>query len=125
MARVGLVADTHNRRPPQLSTGQCQRVAIARALVVEPDVLLCDEAVSALDMIVRKQILDLLQDLQRTFGFAIVMISHDIRVIRHFCQMVAVMKDGRFLEFVPTGLLGQEPGSDYTRSLFDSEMRML
>jgi peptide/nickel transport system ATP-binding protein len=125
LARVGLAADTQNRRPPQLSTGQCQRVAIARALVVEPDVLLCDEAVSALDMIVRKQILDLLQDLQRTFGFAIVMISHDIRVIRHFCQMVAVMKDGRFLEFVPTGLLGQEPGSDYTRSLFDSEIHML
>ena len=121
LERVGLDADTQNRRPPQLSTGQCQRVAIARSLVVEPDVLLCDEAVSALDVILQKQILDLLRDLQQAFGFAIVMISHDIRVIRHFCQMVAVMKDGRFLEFAPTGLLGQEPSSDYTRSLFDGE----
>jgi peptide/nickel transport system ATP-binding protein len=124
LEQVGLGADIQNRRPPQLSTGQCQRVGIARALVAEPDVLLCDEAVSALDMIVQKQILDLLQTLQRIFGFAVVMISHDIRVIRHFCQRVAVMKDGRFLEFVPTGLLGREPGSDYTRSLIDSEIHI-
>lgn len=99
---VGIHGDTLKRCPPQLSTGQCQRIAIARALVVEPDVLICDEAVSALDMILQKQILELLLTLQQSIGFAHIMISHDIRVIRHSCERVAIMDDGFFIDIIST-----------------------
>lgn len=95
---VGITGDMQQRKPPQLSTGQCQRIAIARALVLEPKVLLCDEPVSALDMSVQAQILSLLQRLHKQFGFAILMISHDMRVLRTFCHEIAVMDEGRFSE---------------------------
>lgn len=101
LEEVGIRAEAQRRRPPQLSTGQCQRVAIARALALKPDVLICDEAVSALDMSVQAQILELLQRLQRQLGFSIVMISHDVRVLRAFCHQIAVMHDGNFIEIVP------------------------
>ncbi|XID95583.1 ABC transporter ATP-binding protein [Paenibacillaceae bacterium WGS1546] len=95
---VGIVGDMQARKPAQLSTGQCQRIAIARALALGPQVLLCDEAVSALDMSVQSQILALLRRLHKQFGFSIVMISHDIRVLRSFCHNIAVMDEGRFRE---------------------------
>jgi len=98
LREVGIADEAQTRRPPQLSTGQCQRIAIARALVLRPDILICDEAVSALDMSVQAQILELLQRLQRQFGFAILMISHDIRVLRAFCHHIAVMSSGSFGE---------------------------
>ncbi|MGG3281134.1 ABC transporter ATP-binding protein [Paenibacillus solani] len=95
---TGIHGDAQNRRPPQLSSGQCQRIAIARALVLEPDILICDEAVSALDMYVQGQILALLQKLTHQFKFSILMISHDIRVLQLFCQHIAVMNHGTFCE---------------------------
>lgn len=117
---VGIYDEAQDRRPMQLSTGQCQRVAIARALVVEPDLLICDEAVSALDMILQKQILCLLKRLQELWGFAVLMISHDIRVIRYFCQSTAVMMDGKILEKLPSEKL-YESRNDCTRKLLENE----
>lgn len=124
LEQVGISAEMQNKRPPQLSTGQCQRVAIARALVVEPDLLVCDEAVSALDMILQKQILELIKKLQQQFGFAIIMISHDIRVIRNFCQRVVVMKEGRLLQSLPVELLTTENSNEYVRELLACEIKM-
>lgn len=95
---VGITGSAQYRRPPQLSTGQCQRIAIARALALQPDVLVCDEAVSALDMNVQARILELLQHLHQKFGFSIIMISHDVRVLRAFCHHIAIMHEGKFIE---------------------------
>lgn len=117
---VGIAGDMLKRRPPQLSTGQCQRIAIARALVLQPEVLICDEAVSALDMSVQAQILALLQRLHRQHGFAILMISHDMRVLRSFCHRIAVMSDGSFCEIQAADALVQESKHPYTRRLIES-----
>jgi len=94
LSEVSISGDARHRRPPQLSSGQCQRIAIARALVLRPDVLICDEAVSALDMRTQAQIISLLKRLHRQYGLAIVMISHDVRVLRSLCHRIAVMHDG-------------------------------
>ena len=120
--QVGIDDNAGARRPPQLSTGQCQRVAIARALVLEPDVLICDEAVSALDMTIQAQILALLRDLHKKLGFSILMISHDIRVLRHFCHLIAVMKDGNFCEISNAKKLLVDSKDTYTKSLLASEL---
>lgn len=114
---VGITGDLLNRRPPQLSTGQCQRIAIARALVLRPEVLICDEAVSALDMSVQAQILALLQRLHKQFGFSILMISHDIRVLRSFCHHIAVMNNGSFSEVKRASALLHESKQSYTQLL--------
>lgn len=119
---VGIDGDTLHRCPPQLSTGQCQRIAIARALVVEPELLICDEAVSALDMILQKQILDLLLDLQKSIGFAYIMISHDARVIRHSCEKVAIMNNGVFVDMVSTDRLTDQSENKFIRHLLSSEL---
>ena len=121
---VGIDGDTLYRCPPQLSTGQCQRIAIARALVVEPELLICDEAVSALDMILQKQILDLLLNLQKSIGFACIMISHDARVIRHSCERVAIMNNGVFVDMVSTDRLTVQSENKFTRCLLSSELHI-
>lgn len=92
---VGISKEEQGKRPPQLSTGQCQRIAIARALILQPQLLICDEAVSALDMVVQKQVLDLLAELQRKLHFSILLISHDIRILKCFCSRIAVMENGK------------------------------
>jgi peptide/nickel transport system ATP-binding protein len=122
--QVGISDSVKIRRPPQLSTGQCQRIAIARALILEPEILLCDEAVSALDMRIQTQILELLRRLHLQFQFSILMISHDIRVLRHFCDLIAVMKDGCFCEIGPTETLLAESSQPYTQSLLKCEYAM-
>lgn len=114
--QVEIREEAQMRRPPQLSTGQCQRIAIARALVLKPDILICDEAVSSLDMSIQAQILDLLHRLQQQFGFSILMISHDIKVLRSFCHHIAVMKDGTFCE-VRTADELRESEQSYTQLL--------
>lgn len=113
---VGIRGEALHRRPPQLSTGQCQRIAIARALAPQPDVLLCDEPVSALDMNIQAQILTLLERLQRQFGFSLMIISHDTRVLRSFCHEIAVMEQGTITEVLPANRL-QESERPYTRLL--------
>ncbi|RCW77021.1 ABC transporter ATP-binding protein [Saliterribacillus persicus] len=124
LKEVGISSDMHARKPPQLSTGQCQRIAIARALVLRPEVLICDEAVSALDMHVQAQILKLLQQLHQKFEFAILMISHDIRVLRSFCHTIAVIDQGRFCEVRPANALEKESKNAYTKKLFHSALEM-
>ena len=119
LARVGLPADSINRYPHQFSGGQRQRVGIARALAVKPQMLICDEAVAALDVSVQAQIINLLMDIKRDSSLAMIFISHDLGVIRHLCDRVAVMYLGRVVELGETEQLFAAPMHPYTRMLLD------
>jgi peptide/nickel transport system ATP-binding protein len=123
LARVGLDADAMPRYPHEFSGGQRQRIAIARSLTLAPDVLVLDEAVSALDVSVQAQVLNLLKDLQDQLGLAYVFISHDLAVVRFMADEVLVMKDGRVLEHRPTEALLAQPHDDYTRRLIGAVPR--
>jgi oligopeptide transport system ATP-binding protein len=114
---VGLPAASLSCYPHQFSGGQCQRIAIARALMVQPSLLICDEVVSALDVSVQAQVLNLLMTLQRDLGLAMVFISHDLAVVRHICDEVAVIYRGRLLELGPALSLCAQPAHPYTRDL--------
>jgi ABC-type glutathione transport system ATPase component len=114
---VGLPADSADRFPHQFSGGQRQRIAIARALITNPRILLADEAVSALDVSVRAQVLNLLADLVDAYSLTLVFVSHDLNVIRHLCDTVAVMRSGRIVECGRTDQLYADPQHPYTRQL--------
>jgi peptide/nickel transport system ATP-binding protein len=121
LSAVGLDPDqVADRRPHQFSGGQCQRVSIARALVLEPEVLICDEPVSALDVSVQAQILNLLEDMKHRYGLTLVFIAHDLGVVRNISDRVAVMYLGRICELGETQALFDDPVHPYTRLLVSS-----
>jgi len=117
---VGLDSRFLPRFPHELSGGQRQRVAIARALMLEPDLLVCDEPTSALDVSVRAQVINLLAELKQRIDLALLVISHDLAVVRHLCDSIAVMYLGRVVEFAPAGELLSAPRHPYTRALLSA-----
>jgi oligopeptide transport system ATP-binding protein len=123
LERVGLHADSMARYPHEFSGGQRQRIGIARALAVEPEFIVCDEPVSALDVSIQAQIINLLLELQETMGLAYLLVSHDLAVVQHASHRVAVMYLGRVVEQAPADQLYQEPRHPYTRALFAAAPR--
>lgn len=123
LTQVGLAPDLLDRYPHQLSGGQRQRVGLARALALSPRLVVCDEPVSALDVSVQAQMLNLLADLQRVQGLTYVLISHDLGVVRHSADRVCVMFLGRVCEVGPTQALFSAPRHPYTKFLLDSVPR--
>ncbi|MBV7522616.1 ABC transporter ATP-binding protein [Ensifer sp. ENS12] len=117
IAKVGLPADAINRYPHEFSGGQRQRIGIARALLLNPDLIVCDEPVSALDLSIQAQILNLLVEMKKEFGLSYLFISHDLSVVRYFCDRVLVMYLGRIVESADNETLWSDPRHPYTRAL--------
>lgn len=120
LQKVGLQPEHYDRYPHEFSGGQRQRIVIARALALQPSFIICDESVSALDVSVQAQVLNLLNDLKKEFGFTIVFISHDLGVVRYFSDRIIVMNKGKIEEIGPADEIYEHPQSAYTQKLIDA-----
>ncbi|ODT67983.1 MAG: oligopeptide ABC transporter ATP-binding protein OppF [Pelagibacterium sp. SCN 63-23] len=120
MEKVGLSANMINKYPHEFSGGQCQRIGIARALITRPKLIVCDEAVSALDVSVQAQVINLLMDLQKELGVSLLFIAHDIAVVRHIAQRIMVLYFGEVVEIGSSEQVVMAPQHDYTKKLIAS-----
>jgi len=120
LERCGLWRKAADRYPHEFSGGQRQRIGVARALALEPRLIICDEPTSALDVSIQSQILNLLQDLQDDFGLSYLFISHDMAVIHHVCDRIAVMLDGKLVEIGDRDQIIKDPQHDYTKALLSA-----
>jgi peptide/nickel transport system ATP-binding protein len=120
LEKVSLTPDHFDRYPHEFSGGQRQRIVIARALALQPSFIVCDEPVSALDVSVQAQVLNLLNDLKKEFGFTVVFISHDLSVVRYISDRILVMNKGRIEEIGQAEAIYNHPRMEYTRRLIDS-----
>ncbi|MEE9303825.1 MAG: ATP-binding cassette domain-containing protein [Thiotrichaceae bacterium] len=120
MVSMGLSVEQLNRYPHEFSGGQCQRIGIARAMIVEPELLVCDEPVSALDVSIQAQIINLLKDLRTDHQLSMMFISHDLSIVRHLCDRVLVLYKGKIAEMGETETIFQSPQSEYTQQLLAS-----
>ncbi len=123
MHDVGLDPALAARMPHEFSGGQRQRIGIARALALRPDLIVCDEPISSLDISIQAQIVNLLADIQERFGLTYLFISHDLRMVKHLCDRVAVMRRGKIVETQPTEMLFRDPEHPYTRVLLSAVPR--
>ena len=117
---VGIGEDALDKYPHEFSGGQRQRICIARAIAAKPELLVCDEAVSALDLSIRAQVLDLLEDLKKKLGLSLLFITHDLGVVQHIADWILVMNRGKVIEEGPCGQVLKAPREEYTRYLISS-----
>lgn len=120
MEKVGLSRNMINRYPHEFSGGQCQRIGIARALITEPELIICDEPVSALDVSVQAQVVNLLMDLQKELGLSLLFIAHDLSVVKHISNRIMVLNFGNIAEMGKASEVISNPQDDYTKELINA-----